>query len=347
MAQNSKFTVQLLEKIGAPLAAAIEAVPLKGQDTDIQSAKLMAQMLGQAVQISISLNGSLTVQEDEAQADSTRLALAALAAPLIADFYEQNEHVPEDQDIKRIIKSLESVLAFAENFSAAEEGKSRLSTIDHHSPLFDKTQTSLVVMQAMTPVIAAVAEFPFGQSEIKLVQDIAVKLENKANDLAQSAQTQDKFSQLLILKALANLYAQCHRAQTQKLAGSTPNENPDNRAELSLDPVWEAFETRTAMIKAVLGVSSSTVGVQSKEPSPIKPAAIPPVTQQVEESSTSSPMGFFKKPEGTQQAAQPVENQQTVPQAENPAVSTEASSSPSSPMGFFKPGAKKADDSAA
>jgi hypothetical protein len=58
-------------------------------------------------------------------------------------------------------------------------------------------------------------------------------------------------------------------------------------------------------------------------------------------------MGFFKKPEGAQQAAQPVENQQTVPQAEKPAVSTEASSSPSSPMGFFKPGAKKADDSAA
>ena len=84
MVQNSKFTIQLLEKIGAPLAAAIESVPLSGEDQDLQSAKIMAQMLGQAVQVSISLNASFNIVEEEAQADSTRLALASLAVASLA-----------------------------------------------------------------------------------------------------------------------------------------------------------------------------------------------------------------------------------------------------------------------
>lgn len=325
MVQNSKFTIQLLEKIGAPLAAAIESVALEGGDQDEQAAKIMAKMLGQAVQISISLNSSFNIVEDEAQADSTRLALASLAAPLLADFYRQNESVPEDQDIKRLTKSLESVVAFADNFGAAEEEKSRLTTLDVDAPLFDKTQSALVVMQAMTPAIMAVGDFSFGQSEAKLIQEITNKCEAKAAEIAKKVNLGDKLSELMILKALAALYAECHTSETQKLASQS---DASDRGELSLDPVWDRFATRVAMIEAVMGiespgVSSVTAGNQTPEPAkaetPAQATVTPPPVEAVATPAPAAappsdannppagPMGFFKKPDAASPATPPAE----------------------------------------
>lgn len=378
MVENPKFAIKILEKIGAPLAAAIESVPLKAEDTEVEAAKIMAQMMGQAVQISIALNSSLNINDnDEGQADSLRLALAALAAPLLADFYRQNERVPEDQDIKRIIKAQEAVLAFAENFTAASEEKSRLTTIDHDAPFFDETQVSLAVLQSLTPVITAIAEFPFGQSETKLLQDVAEKLKKDAADIAKNG----KLGEVMAVKALAQLYADCHRAETQRLASASD----ENRGELSLDPVWDAYRTRVAMVEAVMGAQTST-GVQSASgPSPAAetpaqaqaPAAPPPQEQTpaappppvsappaAAAPSSGNPMGFFKQggnqaqtpaapPPSAPPAAAPPQEQApaaSTPPAGNPPppaapAESNTSGSAANPMGFFKPGAKKEDDS--
>jgi len=333
MVQNSKFTVQLLEKIGAPLAAALQSVPLKGDDTDVQAAKLMAQMLGQAVQISISLNSAFNLMENDAQADSTRLALASLAAPLIANFYSQNEAVPEDKDIKNLIKSLESVIAFADNFSAAEEGQSRLTTLDHNAPLFDKTQSALVVMQALTPVIIAVGEFSFGQSETKLMQDITAKLEETAADIAKNTKLSDKLSELMIFKALCQLYAETHRFETQKLANA-PTDSSENRGDLSMAPVWKNFETKVAMVEAVMGIETAAAAPATasaggaKAPAPVappiveKPAEAKPVEAPAAPPASppaGGPMSFFKKPDGA--ATAPSTATAPTPEA-TPAVAT-------------------------
>lgn len=358
---QSQFAIKLLEKIGAPLAAAIESVPLEGDDTDMQAAKLMAQMLGQCVQASIALNGSLNAVEDEAQADSTRLALAAVAAPLIANFYRQNARVPEDSDIKKMVKSLEAVLAFAENFTPAEEGKSRLSTIDHEVPLFDTTQSMLVVMQVMTPVISAIAEFPFGQSENKLLQEVSDKLRAIAADIVTKNGGKDKLSELMILKSLAQIYTDCHRKETKRLASASD----ENRGDLSLDPIWEAFDTQVVMLETMAGMNKSG---QTASPTPVtQPASVAPPSAEkpamsapsaeTAPAATSGPMGFFKKPEAgdavkdTKIEAAPISTSATasepVASVSSPPVDspkTPSSSPPSSPMGFFKPGAKKDEE---
>ncbi len=377
MTQNSKFAIKILEKIGAPLAAALESVPLQVDDKDVEAAKLMAQMMGQAVQISIALNNSLNVTEDEEQADSTRLALAALAAPLIGEFYRQNARVPDDQDLKRIVKSQEAVLAFAENFTAADEGKSRLTTIDHDAPLFDKTQISLVVLQALSPVITAIFEFPFGQSETKLLQEVSDKLQVSAAEIVKKTGG-DKLGEVMVVKALAGIYADCHRMETARLATASD----ENRGELSLDPVWEAYQTKLAMIEVIMGgdsevsvapVATAAVAEPATETPVPAPVGVESETQETPAAAPSSggPMGFFKagpKEEAAQAetpaaavapsveapaeaavAPAPVEAPvETL--AETPAPVAEASSAPQSappsgPMGFFKPGAKKVEDS--
>lgn len=376
MVQNSKFAIKILEKIGAPLAAALESVPLQGEDKDVESAKLMAQMMGQAVQVSIALNNALNVAEDEEQADSTRLALAAVAAPLIAEFYRQNARVPDEQDLKRIVKSQEAVLAFAENFTAADESKSRLTTIDHDAPLFDKTQVSLVVLQALSPVVTAIFEFPFGQSETKLLQEVSDKLQaNAAEIITQTGG--DKLGEIMVLKALAQLYADCHRMETARLATA----DDENRGELSLDPVWEAYQTKVAMIEVITGggESKSSSSVSDVSPEAVQETSAPATSETSTETEApaanagGSPMGFFKKPNTQQEnatspmAAEAPPESVSPPAAPPPPVVEDApsveestpdestssdssssnppSSSPSNPMGFFKPGAKKPNDS--
>lgn len=378
MTQDPKFAVQLLDKIGAQLAAAIESVPLEGDDTDVEAAKLMAQMLGQAVQMSIALSNALNLEEDEQQADATRVALASIATILIANFYKHNSRIAEESDIKRMTKSLEAVLSFAENFSPASDESSRIATLENDSPLFDKTQPTLVILQALSPVINAIAEFPFGVPETKLVQDVSTKLESHASSIAKESGLTDKLSELLIFKSLAQIYTECHKSETEKLASA----NDDNRAELSIDPVWQAYETKLAMVKTLVGISATSETssgetspeiVQDQSPPtsaeqkpveiqpPVEPTAPPPAQ---EAPAGAGPMGFFaKKPEDQSPPApaeqQPAEGpppaEPAAPPPPPPTNETPPQSPPaedtsgdagdgSSPMSFFKSGPKTDTD---
>jgi hypothetical protein len=300
MPQDPNFAIQILEKIGAPLTAAVEAVPLEGDNAEAEAAKIIAQMLGQAVQLSIALSDSLDIREAEEQADSTRVALAGLVTPLLAGFYRQNGRVPEDADLQRMRKSLESVLVFAGNFTPAGDAPTRLSTIDHDAPLFDGSQAMLVVLQILTPVINAVAEFPFGLSETKLVQDVSERLQKDAADIAGNS---DKLTEMMVLKALAGIYTACHKVETNRLL----NASDDARAELSLDPVWEKYETGLAMVKALTGNEGA---------SPATGDSAPAAPVQQEQIQAPPPEKSQESPQ--EQAPPPQQPSEQSPQAAEP-----------------------------
>lgn len=376
MTQNSVFAIRLLEKIGAPLVAAIESAPPEGDNPEVGAAEMMAKMLGQAVQISIKLSTALQAEETEEQADSTRLSMAAIATPLLADFYVKNKRVPEEADITRMTKSLEAVIGFADKFTPAADGQSRLTTIDNEIPFFDATQAILTTMQALTPALLAISEFSFGQSDTKLMQEVSTKLEEKAAELAGSPE--NKLGQILVLKSLATIYAGCHRAEVEKMSSG------DNQGEApSMTPVWEAFEKRTMMMQALVGQNVQSETVESSgEGAPVAPVAEQPVTeaspaqaaptpaeipvtpppaapaQNAAPAAGGSPMGFFK-PGGNTDAV-PAQAAPATPPPVTPAAEPEqkpeeakdqtasnfdsTSAPPANPMGFFKPGAKKEDE---
>lgn len=356
MSQDSKLSVQLLDKIGAPLMVAINQVDGVEEKSDAEIAQILAQLLAQAVQMSTTLYNTLEIKEAEDQADTTRLALTALAAPFVAEFYIKRRQVPAEDNLKRMGKSFEAVIAFADNFSPASDYKSRLQTIDHDSVLFDKSQPILVTLQAMVPVINAVEEFSFGQSRRKLVQTISARLEKTASEVASKSSASDKLQELIIFKALAEIYTSCHRQETKRVSTG------DSREELSLDPVWEKFDIKVAMMEALLGFDVATTNAggqkapnapaqEEKNEQPAAPSNAPPATQE----GTAGPMGFFKKPDGnanveTTEAApaegQPVATTPTpaAPSKAQPAAGDNASEPPpSNPMGFFKPGSKRDD----
>lgn len=363
MTQQSSLLIKTLEKIGTPLAIAVEEVSqrtrgdMEASNREIEDSKIIAQLLGQTVQVSLSLGGSLIQASDEADADALRLAVAAMVAPIIAHNYRQNGTVPDDHALGRITKSLEATLAFAENFNPASDQGSRISMLGEDTLIFDENQVDITVIDALVPAINAIGEFSFGLSETKLLQEVSDKLKEKAQKLNSSS---DSLTELITLKSLAKIYAECHLSQVRKLSNSSDEGN----VELSIDPVWQEFDTRLAMVSAVLGLSPLEVSsggsvspvMSTTNNEPQQSVQTPPTTaattvQPENSASGGGPMSFFsggdKKPD-VAPSEQPTvaPSQSAEPQAEIVTASTEESvgnnsGDSSSPMSFFKPGAKK------
>jgi hypothetical protein len=239
----------------------------------------------------------MNLKPEDGDADAIRVSLATLAAGLVADTYRQTGRAPGEQDIRRMVKSLEAVIVFSDNFAPAAEHASRLKMIDGSLPFLDPVQAGLSSIHALVPVMAAIGGFSFGQDPARLVQDVAARLGEEVKTLQSRLSTPpDSLQELVLLQALGQLYAAAHRAETEKLrlAG-------DSGAG-SIDAVWASFATQAAMLAALLdgfgksGVSSAAGGGGSVKPSSVAPveatpAAVPPSTGQ----PSGNPMAFFKK----------------------------------------------------
>jgi len=304
MESRSQFVLQLLQKLGAPLMRAVNA-HASGDETGQKDAQTIAALLSETVKISISLSQAMNLKPEDGDADAIRVALAALAGHLVADSYALNGRVPGEGEGRRIAKALESVLAFSDNFAPAAEHAPRLQTLDGTAPFFDPMQANLYTINALVPAIAAIAEFPFGQQETKLIQEVSDKLSQRATALkvdllgADANGPDGKMAEMVILQSLAQIYASAHRAETARLKTL-----PEDGAAASLQPVWDLFDRQLAMVEVLIAPTSDTVsggrggkGVKpaaeasaQSEPTPQQPAAGPakPVG--------GSPMSFFKKP---------------------------------------------------
>jgi hypothetical protein len=293
MDSRSQFLLQLLEKLGAPLMKAIQS-----QGSSADEAQTIAALLSETVKISISLSQAMNLKATDGDADAIRVGLAALAGQLVAESYARSGTVPGDAEAQKITKALQSVLAFSDNFAPAAEHAKRLQTLDGTLPFFDPVQTNLYTINALVPVMAAIAEFPFGQSETQLIVEVAEKLQARAKVLKDAVDDTDpaasKMADMVILQALAQIYVAAHRAETAQLK-SLPEDQRGN--DSSMQPVWDRFDRQLAMLEVLLG-SMSDGAVRGgrgggKKPSVAAPAAeaAPPAKP-----AGGNPMSFFKKP---------------------------------------------------
>lgn len=356
MTPRAAFLIELLDKLGGPLMAAVES---RASGDNVGESKTIAALLGQSVQLGMSLSQTIDTG-DEQEADSLRVALTALSGPMIAELYRVQGRPPSEEDTKRLAKALEAVVTFAENFTPAAGHTARLKTLGTDRPLFDAAQSHIFYFSAMVPVLGAIAEFPFGQNETALVQEVAEKLAVRARSLREalsgsgSDMAEVSFTELMILHSLARVYAECHKAETKRLLDM---EEPE--ASPSLDPVWKAFDLRLSMLETLLNValpSSDDGPVASPVPAPPPskaPAAAAPASQEPSAPpGEGNPMTFFSKgpadtdatpSEPPPEAAPPPASPETPPLAP-PAESVPPSGEKSNPMAFFRPGAKKGTD---
>lgn len=325
MSKRADFLVQILERLGAPLMAAVNAVSVKesgGADVS-RDAERIAQLLTRSVQFSVIMSESSGLRNG---GDSVRLALAALGAELMGAQYSQTGKIPAEADIRKTTEALGAVLAFADNFALAADNHARLENLRPGDVLADDAQINIQHIALFAPVVAAIMAFPFGQPEKKLVQDIAARLTQTAaamqSRIGSGADDRtNKRGELEILRGLARLYASCHETETKRIMAMNPGARSGAQ---SLDPVWKSFEEGAAMLEIIAGnadgaagvISSSSAGeltpaaparVPAAEPPAVRPAAPPPLAaspQPVAESpkvapekeAGYNPMSFFKPP---------------------------------------------------
>lgn len=303
MDSRTQFILQLLQKLGAPLMAAVN-VHSEGDEKDAQT---LAALLSESVKISISLSQAMNLKADDGDSDAIRVSLASLAAGLIADSYAQHGRVPGEQESRRISKALESVIVFADNFAPAAEHAKRLQTLDETAPFFDPVQTNVYAMHALIPVIIVISEFSFGQPVTRLIQDVSDRLGAKAKELLNALGTNGTaMSELVILQALGKIYAGAHRIETERLKGT------DGTDAATIDGVWKSFDIQVSMVSVLLGslgggASASAGGgsggvkppaavvapVDAAPVAPSAPPAAPPPASSP--AAAGNPMSFFKK----------------------------------------------------
>ncbi len=298
MTSRNDFLLQLLQKLGAPLMAAVN-IHAKGDAA--QDAQIMAALLSESVQIGLGLSQAMNLKPDDGDADAIRVSLAALAGGIVADFYHQNGRAPHEGDRIRIQKSLEAVIVFADNFAPAAEHTQRLKTLDGTPPFFDPVQTNIYAIHALLPALSAISEFSFGQEGGKMIQDVSSRLGAKAKDVQHSIATGgNAMSELVILQALGEVYGAAHRSEILRLKSSGSGDSA-----ASADAVWKAFDTQVAMLEIVLksmagetlpvssGGGSSAVKPAVEAPVDVAPAEKPP--ESASPVAGGSPMSFFKK----------------------------------------------------
>ena len=332
MNPRSTYLLQILEKIGAPLLAAVEA----SADTSPAEAAIVAELLGRAVQSGVDLATIMDVRDAGPEGESVRLALTALAGPLVAGHYRQTGKVPADSDIKRLVTSLSAVLIFADNFSPAAENTARLTSLEAGTAVVDDTQIMIQCLQALTPIVVTIAAYSFGRPEKKMVQDVAERLMAQAGTIASriipGANPVDlKRAELALLRAMTPLYCEAHLAEKNRLMAL--DENARQAAAqaqggvLSLDPLWQNFDRHLAMLDIIgqtllasqmtrPAQASGNTGGPGRPQIPGEAAIVPPVS-----------------------APQPV-----APPVSAPPSSPPPSQGGYNPMAFFKPGQAKTGD---
>lgn len=284
-----------------------------------EDAQAIAQLLARCVQMSIEIGRVMELDmTSPEEGDRLRLALMVMAGPLIAGQYRHDGRVPGDAEQKKLMTGLEAVLAFSQNFTPSEANAGALEKMEEGA-----AGSSLVrSMRHFTPVINAIGAFPFGQPEKKLIQEVSARLSARAEALAKAmipeASAEDT---LLIVKTLAEIYAECHAQETRLMLSKEEGD-----ATQGLENVWARFEMRVAMLEALVGSLApggpAPVAVSAEvqeSPAPVMASAEPPPppplpAAPVAEASAPpapppggfNPMSMFvKKPEGEEEAAPP------------------------------------------
>lgn len=340
MDTRSTFLLQVLEKLAAPMVAAISEVSVRqslvpdpAQPGAMRpEAEQVAGLLTKSTQLSIGLSGLVEMKVDEAEADSLRLALTSLASPMMSNIYRLTGRAPNDAEIQRVVDAMGAVASYSESYRAAADATVRMSQIDADFFPSDDSQVTLLYMSALLPVVNSIMAYSFGQPEKKLVQDVTERLVRESKFLrakmfpdvpeGQMAAKAD----LALLRMAGLIYSQCHFAEMAKLM-ATEDQVRQGMAP-TMTTLWQSFILRMQMLE-VLG-----------------DALVPGLRRSIEELAGRAgggsgggvrPSSAVPEPAPVQQPAEAVPSPVAFSPAKAPVqgISEEKPASGGSPMSFF------------
>ncbi len=314
MTSKTDLIPQIFEKFGVPIFSALITEKTPDLANPQQEAEKVTALLGLASQAGIGLATRAGIPPDSAQGDDARITLASLSACFLSRLYSETGRMPTEADIERLNTIFESVLSFADAYAPATQAAGRLAALGPDI-VFDETQIDALTLNALAPVVNAIAAFSFGRPEKILAQDVAGKLTAIAAELAQKLSNralstpQAKLTELTLLRTLCALFSACYNAETEKLlamdetARTALAKDPDGA--LSITAVWSAFSLKVEMLEAmaegIRAPASSTPpnilsnNLQAPAVSVTPPETVASSPAPGPEKKPATPMGFFTK----------------------------------------------------
>lgn len=218
-------------------------------------AERCAELLSRSTQLSLSIAKVMNVGDEGGEdSDAVRVALAALSGPVVANQYRMTGQVPGDGELDTLEQAMRTVLSYGDKFGDTAESAARLERLDHEFVAGDRAQMHIQYLQILVPAVNAVMAFPFGQDPNTLIGEVAETLISRVRDMRERLfpgleGEAGARAEMGILRAAANLYAQCHFAEMTRLMSM--NENQREGQSMSMAPLWQAFDERMAMIQTM------------------------------------------------------------------------------------------------
>jgi hypothetical protein len=264
METKSAFLLQVLEKLAAPMVAAISEVSVRNSLIPDPSkpaamrpeAEQVAGLLTKSTQLSIGLSGLVDLSKTETEADSVRLALTSLASPMMSNVYRLAGRTPNDSEVQRIVEAMAAVVQYSDGYTAAADANVRMAQIEADFFPSDESQVSILYMSALLPVVNSIMAYSFGQPEKKLIQEVTDRLVRESRFLRLKMFPQipegnlAAKADLALLRMAGLIYSQCHFAEMAKLM-ATEDQVRQGMAP-TMTALWQAFILRMQMLE-ILG----------------------------------------------------------------------------------------------
>lgn len=237
-------------QIGLPLLQALtDTSPNRqGGTTDpAANAEIFNALVDSTITLSQKLSAKLGASEEQIDA-WVRWSLVGASSQVIASNFKATGQAMQPDEAERLAA-----------ITLDLQTKFKTPLLPANEPMPNTVATFRAkMMEAMVPVVGALAQYSFGRSEHALLAEVAEKLVKTADQvtraLAPSGSSPEQWRLLCwhVLRAAGQIYTESHYAEADRLLYMNPDERTAYFAQHGNVPpmtqVWQAFNQRMAML---------------------------------------------------------------------------------------------------
>lgn len=305
--KQAQALLRVFESLGVPLIGAVdELMAWQGGAADPdpeEAARRFSALLSASISAGTHMASRLAPRSQD-EAEIVRLRAATLAGAMIAQHYVLSGAMPDDAFNRRLNSAFDGMLSLADSFPLLPDEQAG--------------ETDLVArrVEALTPFVAAVMRFPFGQEDSLVIRKLGEHLCDRASALADAFSSGNGGSpdlyaerELAFLKGGAKLLARACEVEMDRLQhtmANNPGSQPPSPEALS-ERIWQRFEDGLDVLRAVIGfMTVPSLSTQTNAPAASAPqktaVSTPPAAPQTPAQNPPAatdgprnPMAFFVK----------------------------------------------------
>ncbi len=233
-------------QLGVPLLQAASGGQGANAPKQLDAA-VLGSLVDSTVMLSSKLAGELGASEDQVDA-WVRWAMAGAAAQAVGAAYKIAGRPMTEEEASRIaVIAVDLQSKFKAQIPAGQEDvPNTIATF------------RAKMLEAMVPVVGAVAQYSFGRAEHALLAEVAERLVKTADQitraLAPTGASPEEWRLLCwhVVKAAGQVYTEAHFAEADRLLYLDPDERAAYFAQhgqiVPMVQVWQSFNQRMAML---------------------------------------------------------------------------------------------------